>query len=53
MMGFAYGLGGVFTPLTGRLGDVFGLESVLLYSAFVPLVTLVLIAKFPKNLTAR
>ncbi len=53
MMGFAYGLGGVFTPLIGRLGDVYGLESVLLYSAFVPLVTLALIARFPKNLTAR
>ena len=53
MMGFAYGLGGAFSPLIGMLGDVFGLEKVLLFSAFVPLVTLALIARFPKNLTAR
>ena len=50
MMGFAYGLGGAFSPLIGRLGDVFGLEHVLLYSAFVPIVSLVLIARFPTNL---
>jgi FSR family fosmidomycin resistance protein-like MFS transporter len=53
MMGFAYGLGGAFSPLIGRLGDVFGLDKVLLWSAFLPLVTLLLIARFPKNLTAR
>jgi FSR family fosmidomycin resistance protein-like MFS transporter len=52
MMGFAYGLGGVFSPLIGRLGDVYGLENVLLCAAFLPIVTLVLIAKFPTNLTA-
>jgi FSR family fosmidomycin resistance protein-like MFS transporter len=53
MMGFAYGLGGVFSPLIGRLGDVYGLENVLLCAAFLPLVTLLVIARFPKNLAAR
>jgi FSR family fosmidomycin resistance protein-like MFS transporter len=53
MMGFAYGLGGAFSPLIGKLGDMFGLENVLLYSAFVPIVTLVLIVKFPTNLKAQ
>jgi FSR family fosmidomycin resistance protein-like MFS transporter len=53
MMGFAYGLGGAFSPLIGRLGDVFGLENVLFCSAFVPMLTLALIAGFPTNLTAR
>ena len=50
MMGFAYGLGGAFSPIAGKLGDMFGLESVLLYSAFVPILTLVLIARFPTKL---
>lgn len=48
MMGFAYGLGGLFTPLIGKLADIYGLETVLFYSAFVPIVTLVFIIKFPK-----
>jgi len=50
MMGFAYGLGGAFSPIVGRLGDMFGLDNVLLYSAFLPVVTLLLIARFPTNL---
>ena len=50
MMGFAYGLGGAFSPIVGKLGDMFGLEKVLLYSAFVPILTLVLIARFPTKL---
>jgi len=50
MMGFAYGLGGVFSPLIGRLGDVYGLETVLLCAAFVPILTLVLIAQFPTKM---
>ena len=50
MMGFAYGLGGVFSPLMGKLGDMYGLENVLLYAAFVPILTLGLIARFPTDL---
>lgn len=48
MMGFAYGLGGATTPLTGRLSDSFGIETVLFYTAFVPLVTVMLICFFPR-----
>jgi FSR family fosmidomycin resistance protein-like MFS transporter len=48
MMGFAYGLGGAISPLIGKLADIYGLENTLFYSAFLPLTTLVLIAKFPK-----
>jgi len=48
MMGFAYGLGGAVSPIVGKLADIYGLESVLLYSAFVPLISLVFILKFPK-----
>ncbi|MCP4669817.1 MAG: MFS transporter [Desulfobacula sp.] len=48
MMGFAYGLGGAISPFIGKLADIYGLENTLFYSAFIPLVTLILIAKFPK-----
>jgi FSR family fosmidomycin resistance protein-like MFS transporter len=48
MMGFAYGLGGAMSPLIGKLADIYGLENMLFYSAFLPIATLVLIAKFPK-----
>ncbi len=49
MMGFAYGLGGAISPGIGKLADVYGLETVLLYSCFVPAACLVLIAMFPKT----
>jgi FSR family fosmidomycin resistance protein-like MFS transporter len=48
MMGFAYGLGGLVSPLVGKLADIYGLENVLFYSAFIPIVTLLPIIKFPK-----
>lgn len=48
MMGFAYGLGGAMSPFIGKLADIFGLETVLLYTAFIPLITLIPIVKFPK-----
>ena len=47
MMGFAYGLGGAFTPLMGKLADIYGLEAILFYSAFIPLLCLGFIVKFP------
>jgi FSR family fosmidomycin resistance protein-like MFS transporter len=48
MMGFAYGLGGIVSPLVGKLADLFSIETVLLHVAFIPLVTLVLIFFFPE-----
>jgi FSR family fosmidomycin resistance protein-like MFS transporter len=48
MMGFAYGLGGAVSPFIGKLADIYGLETVLFYSAFIPLVTLIFILKFPR-----
>ncbi len=48
MMGFAYGLGGLLSPFVGKLADIYGLETVLFYSAFIPIVTLLPILKFPK-----
>jgi FSR family fosmidomycin resistance protein-like MFS transporter len=48
MMGFAYGLGGLVSPLVGKLADVFSIHQVLLWVAFVPLLTVVLVGFFPE-----
>ncbi|MDT8378986.1 MAG: MFS transporter [Desulfotignum sp.] len=48
MMGLAYGLGGAISPLVGGLADVYGIENVLYVMAFIPLISLVFIARFPK-----
>jgi FSR family fosmidomycin resistance protein-like MFS transporter len=47
MMGFAFGLGGVFSPLVGKLADIFSIHTVLLFVTFVPLLSLVMIFFFP------
>jgi len=47
MMGFAYGLGGVISPVIGKLSDLFSIQTVLLYVSFIPILTLVLIFFFP------
>ncbi len=47
MMGFAYGLGGLISPVIGKLSDLFSIQTVLLYVAFIPLLTLVIIFFFP------
>jgi FSR family fosmidomycin resistance protein-like MFS transporter len=48
MMGFAYGLGGAFSPLVGKLADLTSLQATLSYLSFMPLVTVVIIAFFPQ-----
>ena len=48
MMGLAYGLGGVVTPLVGRAADLFSIRQVLLAIAFIPLITVLLILLFPE-----
>jgi FSR family fosmidomycin resistance protein-like MFS transporter len=48
MMGFAYGLGGMFSAVMGRLADIYTLDQVLFYSVFIPILTLFLILKFPR-----
>jgi FSR family fosmidomycin resistance protein-like MFS transporter len=47
MMGLAYGLGGVFSPLIGKLADIFSIKAVLVYVAFIPVLSLVMIFFFP------
>jgi FSR family fosmidomycin resistance protein-like MFS transporter len=48
MMGLAYGLGGAISPFVGSLADVFGIETVLMYISFIPLISLIFIARFPR-----
>lgn len=48
MMGFAYGLGGILSPLVGKLADVYSIHRVLMAVAFIPLLTIGLIGFFPR-----
>ena len=48
MMGFAYGLGGMISPLVGKLADLFSIQAVLSCVALIPLLSLVLIFRFPE-----
>lgn len=47
MMGLAFGLGGIISPLVGKLADVYSIHAVLQVLALVPLLTLPLIFVFP------
>lgn len=47
MMGFAYGLGGVVTPVVGKLADIFSIQPVLTGLSFLPLATIPIICLFP------
>lgn len=47
MMGFAFGLGGLVAPLVGKLADLYSVRVVLTGISLIPLVTLLLIARFP------
>jgi FSR family fosmidomycin resistance protein-like MFS transporter len=43
MMGLAYGAGGLLTPLTGKLADIFSIRPVLSILAIIPLVSIAFI----------
>lgn len=49
MMGFAYGLGGIVTPMVGKWADMAGIRPVLILIAGIPLLTLPVIACFPRT----
>jgi FSR family fosmidomycin resistance protein-like MFS transporter len=49
MMGLAFGTGGMMTPLTGKLADVFSIRPVLTLLALIPLLTTGLIAFLPER----
>jgi len=48
MMGFAYGLGGAFSPLVGKIADLTSIQGTLFVLSFVPLVTVGVIWFFPQ-----
>ena len=48
MMGFAYGLGGAFSPLVGKIADLTSIQATLFVLSFVPLATVGLIWFFPQ-----
>jgi FSR family fosmidomycin resistance protein-like MFS transporter len=52
MMGFAFGLGGMLSPLVGKLADMTSIQAVLTGMTLVPLLTLPFIACFPRTGTA-
>jgi FSR family fosmidomycin resistance protein-like MFS transporter len=49
MMGLAFGLGGIMTPLTGKLADIFSIRGVLVFLAIIPLLTIGLISLLPEK----
>lgn len=49
MTGLAYGLGGLLTPLTGMLADMFSIRTVLSVLALIPLLTVGLVFFLPKE----
>ena len=49
MTGLAYGLGGLLTPLTGMLSDLFSIRTVLSFLALIPLLTVGMIYFLPKE----
>jgi FSR family fosmidomycin resistance protein-like MFS transporter len=48
MMGFAFGLGGFVSPLVGKLADLYSIHTVLTGVSLIPLLTLPIIAVFPR-----
>jgi len=53
MMGFAVGLGGLISPLVGKLADIYSIHVVLTGVSFIPLLSLPLIALFPRKNTMK
>jgi FSR family fosmidomycin resistance protein-like MFS transporter len=53
MMGFAWGMGGMFVPLIGKIADVAGLGKALMVVAILPLVGFVISLMLSKEEAAR
>ncbi|MCB2214970.1 MFS transporter [Desulfofustis glycolicus] len=49
MMGFAYGLGGLTTPLIGKLADIYTIKPVLTAMAAIPLLAVAVITLLPRT----
>jgi len=48
MMGLAFGTGGVFSPIVGKLGDMYTIQSVLMILVCIPVLSLVPIYFLPE-----
>jgi FSR family fosmidomycin resistance protein-like MFS transporter len=49
MMGLAYGLGGALAPVVGKMADIYSIPTVLWTVAFIPILTIPLILRFPRG----
>ncbi len=49
MMGLAFGTGGMMTPVTGKLADIFSIRPVLFFLAIIPFLTIGLISLLPEK----
>jgi len=48
IMGLAMGLAGLMMPITGKIGDIFGIRTVLTCIGLIPLAALLLIRNLPE-----
>ncbi len=48
MMGLAFGTGGIFSPIVGKLGDIFTIQSVLMILVCIPVLSLIPIYLIPE-----
>ena len=48
MMGLAFGTGGIFSPIVGKLGDIFTIQSVLMVLVCIPVLSLIPIYLIPE-----
>lgn len=53
VMGFAWGLGAMMTPVTGKLTEMVGLPKALLIISILPIISAILFWKYPKDQLAR
>jgi MFS transporter, FSR family, fosmidomycin resistance protein len=49
MMGFAYGLGGLISPIVGAAADAYSTYAALMIMAFVPVLTVPVVMLFPRG----
>jgi len=48
MMGLAFGTGGILSPIVGKLGDIFTIQSVLMILVCIPVLSLIPIFFIPE-----
>ena len=48
MMGLAFGTGGILSPIVGKLGDIFTIQSVLMILVCIPVLSLIPIYFIPE-----